>query len=599
MKRNLLPVMIYLFSMSLLSVNVMSQEWKTIKETVAGQNKSLEEVTFTKVTTGPVVNDGGWNYGMIWCDVDQDGLSDLFVVNNDANNGKHNFLYINNGGGTFTKVTEGVIVNDSGSSYAATAAMIGSGIYNIGIFVANHNENNCLYLRDGNGTFTKITDGIIVNDGGKSVGAAWADYDRDNLLDLYVVNRDQKNFLYHNLGNGTFEKITTGAIVNDIANSSVCAWGDYNNDGYPDLYVANAGAPGCLYKNNGDGTFTKVQDVPFISDISSCAGASWGDANNDGYLDLFVSTGLLGMYNNWFYLNNGDGTFAKVTDSPLVSDVLWSSGSAWGDFDKDGHLDLAVGGYDGNNLLFRNDRNGGFIKVENNAFVNDGNYTMGLAWADIDNDGDLDIFTAKNNYFGGNNSLFLNDGNENNWLKVLVQSNGIYSTPDCIGVRVEIKATIFGQPVTQVREISSQTGGGQGGQGEFTQFFGLGDATQVDTLRIYLDQNNPIYEEFSLTSINKLHFILIDPWGIGEDSKVNSTALQVYPNPADHLVTLSIAGNQNHINFTIMDMNGRVIEQSGFTGNETILDISNFKPGFYFIRMMINGVLVTKKLAVM
>ena len=341
----------------------------------------------------------------------------LFVTNNDSNNGQLNFLYINNGDGTFEKMTEGPVVNDGGSSYSCSAADVNGDSYP-DLFVANYNENNFLYFGNGDGTFEKVTTGQIVNNGGKSVGAAWADYNLDGWLDLYVANRDQQNFLYKGLGNGEFEKITTGAIVTDVANSSGCAWGDYDNDGYPDLYVANSGTVSNLYHNNGDETFTKISDEPFISDVSSCAGASWGDCDNDGDLDLFVSTGQLGMYVNWFYLNDGDGTFTKVTDSPLVNEATWSSGSAWGDYDKDGDLDLAVGGYDGPNLLFKNDGSGNFEKVLSNSFVNNGNYTEGLAWADADNDGDLDIFTAKNNYFGGNNSYFLNDGNSNNWLKV-------------------------------------------------------------------------------------------------------------------------------------------------------------------------------------
>nr|NQU89075.1 VCBS repeat-containing protein [Bacteroidota bacterium] len=151
----------------------------------AYKGEGVPETTFTKVMDGDVVNDGGWNYGMVWADFNNDNYPDLFVTNNDSNNGKLNFLYMNNGDGTFEKITEGPVVNDGGSSYAATAININEDGYT-DLFVANHNENNFLYLNY-NGTFTKITDGPVVNDGGKSVGSAWADYDLDGQIDLYVV----------------------------------------------------------------------------------------------------------------------------------------------------------------------------------------------------------------------------------------------------------------------------------------------------------------------------------------------------------------------------------------------------------------------------
>ena len=440
------------------------------------------DVTFTKVTQGDIVNDGGWCYAMAWSDFNGDNLADLFVTNNDGNNGKHNFLYMNNGDGTFNKVTGSPVYTDGGSSYGCTAADINNDGYP-DLFVSNYNENNFLYLNNGDGTFMKVTDGPVVTDGGRSVGASFADYDRDGWLDLYVCNRDEPNFLYHNLGDGTFEKITDGSIVTDADNSSGCAWGDYDKDGWPDLIVVNVNVPNCLYHNNGNGTFTKITEGAIVTDISCCSGASWGDCNNDGYLDLFISTGVLGTYNDLFYMNNGDGTFTRITDSPVVNEPTWSSGSAWGDYDKDGDLDLVVAGYDGHNRLFSNDGNGIFVKITGNALVNDANYIEGLGWADIDGDGDLDIFTARNNYFGGNNALYLNNGNENHWLKL--KCTGTTVNKNAIGARINVYANINGQQVDQCREITTQTGGGQGGENELIQFYGMGDAVVADSVRVW------------------------------------------------------------------------------------------------------------------
>jgi outer membrane protein assembly factor BamB len=571
----------------------------------AYKGEALPETTFTKVTEGAIVNDGGWCYGMVWADFNNDNFPDLFVTNNDESTGKNNFLYMNNGNGTFEKVTEGPVVNDGGSSYAATAINIDMD-ENMDLFVANHNENNFLYLGNGDGTFEKVTEGIVVSDGGKSVGCSWVDYNNDFGLDLFVTNRDQKNFLYNGDGFGYFDKVLTGDIVNDIANSSGCAWGDYDNDGYPDVYVANSGTASCLYHNNIS-DFTKVNEEPFLSDVSSCSGASWADVDNDGDLDLFVSTGQLGMYVNWFYKNDGDGTFTKITDSPLVNEATWSSGSAFGDYDKDGDLDLAVGGYDGNNLLFKNDGTGNFEKVLDNAFVNDGNYTEGLAWADFDNDGDLDIFAARNNYFGGNNTFYTNDGNNNNWLKVkLTGGGGTWGNRQALGAKIYLYATIGGQPVKQMRELTAQSGGGQGGQNDIVQFFGLGDATTIDSLVV----NYQNYDfRWTDMGINKTLDLLLEFVGIDELETSATNSLEVFPNPASELVTFKLAGNQeSQINLSIYDVQGRLVsmifngsldsENQQITWNLQNATGQKVNPGVYFCRYTIGEVVGVKKIIV-
>lgn len=552
-----------------------------------------QDVTFTKITTGDLVNDGGWSYSMVWMDFDNDGSPDLFVTNNDSDNGQLNFLYMNNGDGTFSKITEGPVVSDGGSSYSCTSCDV-NGDYKPDLFVANYNENNFLYFGNGDGTFNKVTSGPVVTDGGKSAGAAWADYNLDGFPDLYVANRDQQNFLYKGTGIGEFEKITTGTIVTDVANSSGCAWGDYDNDGYPDMYVANSGTVSNLYHNNGDGTFTKVNQEPFISDVSNCSGASWGDCDNDGDLDLFVSTGQLGTYVNWFYLNNGDGTFTKVTDSPLVNETTWSSGSAWGDYDKDGDLDLAVSGYDGNNLLFNNDGAGNFTKVTSNSFVTSANYFEGLAWADVDNDGDLDLFTARNNYFGGNNAFYLNDGNENNWLKIKLEESTLLSMNDeAIGAKVYVYATIFGQPVIQMREVSTQSGGGQGGQNDLVQFFGLGDANLVDSIVVKI----PDYQ-FVQTNVqvDQTFLMMLISDDITEQNKTGNHTISLFPNPAHTGVDIGFNCNESSpVQMDASNGNGKTVKTiftgDMITGEHTLYwDLTDnngirVMPGIYIIRV--------------
>jgi hypothetical protein len=144
--------------------------------------------------------------------------------------------------------------------------------------------------------------------------ASAGDYNNDGKLDLFVANVGT-NFLYRNDGDGVFTKIITGDIVNDVGNFAGGAWGDYNNDGFLDLFVANLGsvAPvtNFLYRNTGAGTFAKVTSGAIVTNTANFTASTWGDYDNDGFLDLFVCEYQPG--NNFLYHNNGDGTFSRIT----------------------------------------------------------------------------------------------------------------------------------------------------------------------------------------------------------------------------------------------------------------------------------------------
>ena len=202
------------------------------------------------------------------------------------------------------------------------------------------NGHDLLYQNNGDGTFIKTIAGAVVTSGGSSRGCAWGDYDNDGYIDLFVSNeRGQNNFLFHNNGDGTFAKVASGKIVSDGGYSTACAWGDYDNDGYLDLFVPNNNETNFLYHNNRDGTFTKIATGRVVTDGGSSFGSAWGDYDNDGYLDLFVANQ---NQKNFLYHNNGDGTFTRVTSGQITTDVGYSWGAAWADYDNDGFLDLFV-----------------------------------------------------------------------------------------------------------------------------------------------------------------------------------------------------------------------------------------------------------------
>lgn len=563
---------------------------------------SLYPQSFTKITTGAIVNDSGWCYGACWVDFNGDGYIDLFVVNNQTGN-KNNLLYMNNGNGTFTKVTTGIIINDGGSSYGCTC-----GDYDndgrIDVFVSNYGENNFLYHNDGNGNFTKITTGAIVNDGGNSTGCAWGDYDNDGYIDLFVCNRNQNNFLYHNNGNGTFTKITSGSIVTDVSNSGGCAWGDYDNDGYIDLYVANAGpAVDFLYHNNGNGTFTKVTTGPVVTDTAHSSGGSWGDYDNDGDLDLFVSGGVIGSSYDRLFRNNDNGTFTKITGDPIVSYFHWSGGAGWCDYDNDGDIDMFVGGYDGVNLLYSNNGNGTFTRIDTGVVVNDGGYKEGAAWGDYDNDGFIDLFVARNNYFGGNNVLYHNTGNSNKWINI--RCVGMVSNKEAIGTKIFVRAVINSLSVRQMQVISSQTGGSISGQGSLNAEFGLGNANAIDSLRI--EWPSGIIDKYTNVSVNQF-ITAIEGQGITNVRKnVNAEPSsfhleQNYPNPFNPTTVFNyVLPITNNVNLSVYDILGREVavlvnEKQNPGIYKVTWDASNYTSGLYFYKLVAGNYMETKKM---
>ncbi len=249
--------------------------------------RGLGDGNFQKVL-GPVSEMKTRAINASWADFDNDGNLDLFVAVSLFEESRPNLLYRNLGGGVFSRVTTGNVATDVSSSVAiATADYDGDG--DVDLFVGNSTDrNNFLYRNNGNGTFTKITAGGIVNDGGNAVAAAWADFDNDGDFDLFVSNLYTSNFLYRNDGNGSFTRLSSGAIVTDVSDSTGCAWGDYDNDGWLDLYLANRVGPNLLYHNDGNGVFTRVLTGTLVTDAVDSLSCVWGDYNNDGFLDLVV-----------------------------------------------------------------------------------------------------------------------------------------------------------------------------------------------------------------------------------------------------------------------------------------------------------------------
>lgn len=447
---------------------------------------ALHAQYFTKVSSSPVSSTPGDSRSVNWIDVNNDSFIDCFISNG-PRGGQNNSLYLNDGKGNFTAVTADSIVLDHKPSDGATFADVDND-GDVDAFVVNwYNVNNLFYLNDGKGHFKRITEGAPVNDKGYSETAAFGDYDQDGFVDLYVTNSEgyKYNFLYRNNKDASFTRILEGSAVTDTSYSRCVNWCDIDNDGDPDLFVTNENRqPENLYRNDRKGRFTKLTEGPLLNDGGNTTSASWADMDNDGDLDVFLTND--GGFNALFK-NDGNFHFTKVTMDTVVQTPAHSFSSAWSDVDNDGDEDLFVtNSFSGKkrlvNYFYINDGKGHFTRNNSDVIARDTAWSYGCAFGDYDNDGfqDLAVATCRFNKTDDADLLYHNDGNKNHWISI--QLNGTRSNRSAIGARVYVKATIEGRTVTQLREVSAQNG--YCGQNDLRVHVGLNTTKTIDELKI-------------------------------------------------------------------------------------------------------------------
>jgi tetratricopeptide (TPR) repeat protein len=436
-------------------------------------------------------------------DYNNDGLLDVVIA---AASGGCN-LYRNNGDGTFTDVSV-----QSGIDTCVNAFVLCVGDYNndgyADLFVTRlgfFGGETQLFRNNGDGTFTDVTDEAGLKAWGPGFCAAWVDYDCDGNLDLFLANnlgglfdRKTPNRLFHNNGDGTFTEVTEAAGLATIWPTIGGAWGDYNNDGYPDLFLSNAVGRSQLFRNNGDGTFTDVSAEAGVTEICIGSTAFWCDYNNDGWLDIVQFTwsdhenvAHTMRYGEAppdaqplrVYHNKGDGTFAlRNRDIGLTGCWGTMSGNA-GDFNNDGRLDLVLG-----NGSPRMDRLEPPILLESDGgrfhnitfaaglpFTGKGH---GVNLADLFGDGRLSVLVAAGGAYPGDlltTHVFYPKRLPGNYLNVRL--TGVRSNRSAIGARLCLEAG--GRK--QYREIN---GGSNFGCLPLEQHFGLAEIERVDSLEI-------------------------------------------------------------------------------------------------------------------
>jgi len=443
--------------------------------------------------------------GAIMDDFDNDGLLDLVFTASDPT--RPMVFYRNKGDGTFEDRTEAAgLSKQLGGINCVQTDYNNDGFLDIFIIRGGWFQSPMrpsLLRNNGNGTFTDVTAEAGLLDPVNSISATWADYDNDGFLDLFICCERQPNRLYRNRGDGTFEEVAAKAGV--AGNGTICkgaTWIDFDNDGYPDLFINNLDRTATLYRNNGDGTFTDVTTKMGIKGPQT-GFACWAwDYDNDGWPDIFATSydksvedvvlGLIGKphgrHSNKLYRNMGGKGFQDVTKEVGLDMVFATMGCNFGDFDNDGFLDMYLGTGDTNvstlvpNRMFRNLGGKRFVEITGSSGTGHLQKGHGVACGDWDRDGNVDVVielggtTPQDQY---HNVLFQNPGQGNNSLTVKLV--GKKTNRAAIGARIKM-VTAGEHPLTVYRHITS---GSSFGANPLEQTIGVGKADRIALLEVY------------------------------------------------------------------------------------------------------------------
>ena len=465
--------------------------------------------------------------GAIVEDFDNDGLLDIVTSSWDPTQSLR--LYLNDGKGRFVERTNAAgLSGQTGGLNIVQIDYDNDGWMDIlvmrgGWLMSNGQMRMSLLRNDGDGSFSDVTHASgLATPAVPSQSAAWADYDNDGDLDLFSCNESMPETLdegaaiifpsqlFENDGNGAFTDVARQAGVANMRYCKGSAWGDYDNDGDQDLYLSNYAAENRLYRNDGDGTFTDVaSELGVTEPIESFPTWFW-DFDNDGWLDLFVAgyardidsvaADYMGLPTNGarprLYRNTGtalrqaqDVRFEDVTARVGLDDVNQGMGANFGDFDNDGYPDIYLGtGFPAFNALapnvaYRNDRGGSFSNVTFSAGLGHIQKGHGIAFGDLDRDGDQDIFMQVGGFYpsdGFVNSLYVNPGSGNRWTSIRLI--GTQSNRAAIGARITVNvATSDGR-----RAIHAVVGsGGSFGASSLEQEMGLGSAESIESVEVW------------------------------------------------------------------------------------------------------------------
>jgi len=520
-----------------------------------------------------------WGGGVSFADFDNDGWDDLTFATEEGTE----IYFLKNNDGNFSSITLNGISNTFKTKQVIWIDYDNDGDQDF--FVTGFEGVNKFYKNDGDMNFTDVSSSIgFFETDLFTYGVSFADMDNDGDLDAFISNRDgeaddQRNYLYRN-DEGTFIDITDSAGLSMSSHLSFCSIiFDYNKDGFQDIYISNDKPDNLniLYKNNGDGTFDDVSEYSGAGIGINAMTTTIGDYNNDGWFDIYITNTPEG---NELLRNNGDGTFTNVAEATATTFNSVGWGAVFLDADLDGLLDLYVSSdFDGSvgsflsSAFYHQQNNETFIIPENIGFQEDTRKSYTNAIGDIDNDGKPDIIVGNDidpNFLWSNKTV-----NENNWLKVKLE--GVISNRDGIGNTIEIN--IGGQ--SQYRYTLA--GEGYLSQNSFYEFFGLANATEVDYVKVTWTATG---ESEIINNIAANQAITIKE-GSGVLSSVNNlkdTTFSIYPNPsANGIFKISVA-NQEIVSLQVFDISGRLITKKIDLKNNDQINLSQYQKGVYIGR---------------
>ncbi len=518
--------------------------------------------TFTDVTTDAgIVLSASMGHTVVWLDYDNDGWLDFY-----GNTNEFAFFFKNNGNGSFTNIVSSTGLTATDPASVAVADFDKDGYDDLLIVSLNVSIPVRIYKNMSGNNFQ------IVFEGQSSIERAiWLDFEGDGDLDIFC-NTGGFPLLYLNDGEGNFIESAAGMnFNNDSGNTAAAA--DMNNDGFTDIYTCIYGSANRLYKNISGGD---VEDISFsaqVADYNKGVSQSWGDYNNDGFLDLYVSN--IQSIRNILYKNLGNETFSDLTYDAGVADDGDARTSAWVDFNNDGLMDLFTTNHIHENHLYQNNGDGTFTDVAEEWNIRDPEDGFGISWGDYDLDGDQDVLICGHTY---SVKLLRNDGNNlGNYLDI--ELKGVFDNASGIGARIEVYAG--GQMIVQ--EIN----GGRGArcQDALIAHFGLAAAAQADSL-IVKWQSGMLQKLYDI-SANQLITIIQNAVAINDIYSKNEL-FELYPNPAKDIINLHFTeGISKFIDVKIFSITGQVVLYRSMKGqgNATV-DVRGLTRGWYYI--MIN-----------
>ena len=540
---------------------------------------SFEDVA-NEIGTAYSYGTSTWGGGVSFADFDNDGWDDLTFASEEGTE----IYFLKNNDGIFNSISLNGISNTFKTKQVIWVDYDNDGDQDF--FVTGFEGVNKFYKNDGDMNFTDIssTIGFFQTDL-FTYGVSFADMDNDGDLDAFISNRDgvaddQRNYLYRN-DEGTYIDITASAGLSMSSHLSFCSIiFDYNNDGFQDIYISNDKPDNLniLYKNNGDGTFDDVSEYSGAGIGINAMTTTIGDYNNDGWFDIYITNTPEG---NELLRNNGDGTFTNVAEATATTFNSVGWGAVFLDADSDGLLDLYVSSdFDGSvgsflsAAFYHQQNNETFIIPENIGFQDDTRKSYTNAIGDIDNDGKPDIVVGNDiepNFLWANTTV-----NENNWLKVKLE--GVISNRDGIGNTIEIN--IDGQ--SQYRYTLA--GEGYLSQNSFYEFFGMGNATEVDYVKVTWTATGEI-EIINNIAANQAIIIKEGSGVLSSENNLKETAFSVYPNPSSNGIFKLSVLNQEKVSVQVFDISGRLMTNKNNLKDNDQINLSHYQKGIYIARL--------------